>query len=217
MDPKNCPVRLFRMLNSQRGNHITTDRLFLTVNPEWKNNNSKGYFKNCPVGKNEISKWTKEAQKKIQIILIVQRQSPSLQKLELRNMKLLKLLVILVLRLSKATVKPLLSVSQLPGLSVTRAVWTISQIRAIARFFQESDSVIRADVVLRNYFEEFSRFEDTDRTMSDVRKKIVLTLEKKAEIIQKSGQGIPVHQVAADLMSVRNLQRKIRNQIRNRH
>ena len=49
--------------------------------------------------------------------------------------------------------------------------------------------------------------------MSGVRKKIVLTLEKKAEIIQKSGQGIPVHQLAADLMSVRNLQRKIKNQM----
>lgn len=49
------------MLKSQRGKHITTDRLFLTVNPSWKNNNSKGFFKNCPVGRNEISKWTKEA------------------------------------------------------------------------------------------------------------------------------------------------------------
>ena len=57
-----------------------------------------------------------------------------------------------ILKPQTNTVKPLLSVSQLPGASVTRAVWTISQIRAIARFFQESDSVIRADVVLRNYF-----------------------------------------------------------------
>lgn len=49
----------------KRGKNITTDRLFLTPNPMWKKVNSVGFFKNCPIGRNEISKWTKVAAQQI--------------------------------------------------------------------------------------------------------------------------------------------------------
>ncbi|KAJ3644276.1 hypothetical protein Zmor_026942 [Zophobas morio] len=56
-DPDKCPVRLYRKLLEKRGKHITSKRLFLTPNAHWKKKDS-GFFKNCPLGKNEISKWT---------------------------------------------------------------------------------------------------------------------------------------------------------------
>ena len=51
------------------------------------------------MGKNEISKWTKEAteligvdtKKKLQIILIVQRQSPSLPKIRITEDEIVKI------------------------------------------------------------------------------------------------------------------------------
>ena len=49
----------------KRGKNITTDRLFLTVNPLWKSAHSVGFFKNCPIGRNQISTWTKSAAQKI--------------------------------------------------------------------------------------------------------------------------------------------------------
>ena len=51
-----CPVRLFLKLQEKRGNP-STERLFLTVNPFWQS--SGKWYKNSPVGPNEISKWTK--------------------------------------------------------------------------------------------------------------------------------------------------------------
>ncbi|KAJ3655754.1 hypothetical protein Zmor_014869 [Zophobas morio] len=59
-----CPVRLFKKLSSKRTTNITTERFFLTPNPQWQNDNSP-WYKNCPVGKNEIGKWTKLAAEKI--------------------------------------------------------------------------------------------------------------------------------------------------------
>lgn len=44
---------------SKRTNNITTDRLFLTVNINWKS--SDKWYKNTPIGRNEISKWTKSS------------------------------------------------------------------------------------------------------------------------------------------------------------
>lgn len=43
----------------KRTSNIKTDRLFLTVNKSWNEKNSLGFFKNSPVGRNELSKWTK--------------------------------------------------------------------------------------------------------------------------------------------------------------
>lgn len=53
-----CPVRLFKKLVAKRNDRIKTDRLFLTPNPAWRMN-PHGWFKNMPVGVNEISKWMK--------------------------------------------------------------------------------------------------------------------------------------------------------------
>ncbi|KAK0070822.1 hypothetical protein PV326_002045, partial [Microctonus aethiopoides] len=39
--------------------------LFITPNPFWKNNVSKGWYKNIPIGINEILKWTKISAEKI--------------------------------------------------------------------------------------------------------------------------------------------------------
>jgi hypothetical protein len=38
---------------------------FLTPNPFWQKTNSKGWYKNSPIGTNEISKWTKSSAKNI--------------------------------------------------------------------------------------------------------------------------------------------------------
>lgn len=56
-----CPVRLYHLLARRRGDNITTDRFFLTPNPFWKNAECSKWYKNCPVGANEISKWVKHA------------------------------------------------------------------------------------------------------------------------------------------------------------
>lgn len=59
-----CPVRLFLKLMEKRGPNITTDRIFLTVHPNWQ----KGYwFKNTPIGINTMSKWTKTSAERIGI------------------------------------------------------------------------------------------------------------------------------------------------------
>ena len=60
-NPQMCPVRLFKKLMEKRGNLIQTDRLFLTPNPYWSQPNSKGWYKNSPVGKNIVSSWFKSA------------------------------------------------------------------------------------------------------------------------------------------------------------
>lgn len=65
VNPNVCPVRLFKKIKSKRGPNITTDRMFLTCNPSWNNSESSYWYKNMPIGRNEISKWTKEAAAKI--------------------------------------------------------------------------------------------------------------------------------------------------------
>jgi len=63
-NPEVCPVRLFHKLIEKRGNSIQVDRLFLTPNPNWTSSN---WFKNCPVGRNTMSTWFKEAATKVGI------------------------------------------------------------------------------------------------------------------------------------------------------
>lgn len=60
-----CPVRLFHKLMSKRTENIQIDRFFLSPNPYWQEPLSKGWYKNLPVGQNEIGKWTKQAAQKI--------------------------------------------------------------------------------------------------------------------------------------------------------
>uniref|UniRef100_T1IRV1 DUF3504 domain-containing protein n=1 Tax=Strigamia maritima TaxID=126957 RepID=T1IRV1_STRMM len=60
-----CPVRLYNRLLEMRPQHVTTTKLFLIPNPHWQSNNSKGWYKNIPVGASEISKWTKETAEKV--------------------------------------------------------------------------------------------------------------------------------------------------------
>lgn len=60
--------RLFKKLLLKRGRNITTDRFFLTPNPNWKCENVDTFwYKNSPIGKNTISKWTKLAAEAIGI------------------------------------------------------------------------------------------------------------------------------------------------------
>jgi hypothetical protein len=67
-----CPVRLLKKLLEKRGDNIKSDRLFLTPNPFWKKPNSKGWYKDMPIGVNEIAKWTKQSAEKI--IFDIKRQ-----------------------------------------------------------------------------------------------------------------------------------------------
>lgn len=67
INPEVCPVRLFKKLLDKRGNHIKIERLFLTPNPNWNHPESKGWYKNCAVGKNTISTWFKSAASSIGI------------------------------------------------------------------------------------------------------------------------------------------------------
>lgn len=50
-----CPVRLFNKMMSKRGSNITTRRLFLTPSKGWQ---TSIWFKNTPIGVNELRKWT---------------------------------------------------------------------------------------------------------------------------------------------------------------
>lgn len=56
-----CPVRLFKKFIEKRTEHIKTNRFFLTVNPNWNQSTSKGWYKNCPAGHNTVSLWFKLA------------------------------------------------------------------------------------------------------------------------------------------------------------
>jgi hypothetical protein len=49
----------------RQGNHIICEKFFLTPNPFWQKTNSNGWYKNSPIGTNEISKWTKSSAKNI--------------------------------------------------------------------------------------------------------------------------------------------------------
>lgn len=66
-DESLCPVRLFLKLIDKRKTNprITSDRLFLTVNQNWKNNGI--WYKNMPLGVNNMSRWTQISAKKIGI------------------------------------------------------------------------------------------------------------------------------------------------------
>lgn len=44
---------------------MKTDRMFLTANPFWNRGESSAWYKNSPVGINEISKWVKYLAKEI--------------------------------------------------------------------------------------------------------------------------------------------------------
>ncbi|XP_063903192.1 uncharacterized protein LOC135122731 isoform X1 [Zophobas morio] len=68
-DPNICPIRLLLTLLDKRTSYssINTDRLFLTPNPNWNKSETSAWYKDCPVGKNQISTWTKEAAEKIGI------------------------------------------------------------------------------------------------------------------------------------------------------
>lgn len=61
-----CPVRLFEKYIEKRGN-LQVDRLFVTPNPNWNEQFSKGWYKNCPIGKNTLTSWLKESASKIGI------------------------------------------------------------------------------------------------------------------------------------------------------
>lgn len=74
-NPNICPVRLFYKILSHRLNHISTERFFLTPNPFWKNNASKGWYKNVPIGINEILKWTIISAEKIGLNTKIKRIS----------------------------------------------------------------------------------------------------------------------------------------------
>lgn len=63
-DESVCPVILFRNLIKKRAD-VTTERLFLTPNPFWNKENSKGWYKNVPLGVNTISQWTKTSAARI--------------------------------------------------------------------------------------------------------------------------------------------------------
>lgn len=54
----------FKILMIKCSSKIKTDRLFLTVNPSRNKDQSSGWYKSTPVGKNEVLKWTKETAKK---------------------------------------------------------------------------------------------------------------------------------------------------------
>uniref|UniRef100_T1IRV3 DUF3504 domain-containing protein n=1 Tax=Strigamia maritima TaxID=126957 RepID=T1IRV3_STRMM len=56
-DPEVCPVRLFNLVLERRPSHITINRLLLFPNNFWREKNSKGWYKNMPVGKKLINKW----------------------------------------------------------------------------------------------------------------------------------------------------------------
>ncbi|KAJ3655533.1 hypothetical protein Zmor_014660 [Zophobas morio] len=58
-NPNLCPVRLYHLLMMKRGNNINTDRMFLTPNPFWNKIQNAVWYKNSPVGVNEIGKWVK--------------------------------------------------------------------------------------------------------------------------------------------------------------
>lgn len=57
-----CPVRLYKKLMEKRPKTITTERLFLTPNRNWQ---SSVWYKNIPIGLNNLSSWTKKTAEKI--------------------------------------------------------------------------------------------------------------------------------------------------------
>ena len=65
---RKCYRLLLTLLDKRTSySSINTDRLFLTPNPNWNKSETSAWYKDCPVGKNQISTWTKEAAEKIGI------------------------------------------------------------------------------------------------------------------------------------------------------
>lgn len=60
-NPNHCPVRLWNKMMCKRTKNIKTRRLFLAVNKDWNKYPTSCWYKNTPLGVNEISKWTKLA------------------------------------------------------------------------------------------------------------------------------------------------------------
>ena len=69
-----CPVTLLKLLLEKRNKDITSERHFLIPNTFSKNTNSKGWYKNVPLGINTISTWNKNSATKIglDITIIIQ-------------------------------------------------------------------------------------------------------------------------------------------------
>lgn len=57
--------RLYYLLTSKRGKNVKTERMFLTPSPFWDKVENAVWYKNSPVGINEISKWIKLFAEKI--------------------------------------------------------------------------------------------------------------------------------------------------------
>lgn len=63
----NLPRSFIQKSIRKRGNNMKSERLFLTPNSTWNQPDSKGWYKNCPLGKNTISTWFKSAASNIGI------------------------------------------------------------------------------------------------------------------------------------------------------
>ncbi|KAJ9587251.1 hypothetical protein L9F63_019230 [Diploptera punctata] len=61
-NPRRCPMRLYKLLLEKRTDQIKTDRFFITPNPFYQK--SGIWYKNCPVGQNHLSIWTKMCARK---------------------------------------------------------------------------------------------------------------------------------------------------------
>lgn len=57
-----CPIRLYKKFIEKRGN-VKSNRFFMTANPHWKF--SGKWYKDIPIGRNELSKWTKNTAKEV--------------------------------------------------------------------------------------------------------------------------------------------------------
>ena len=68
----NFPVCLYFKILEKRPQSATTDRFFLTENPNWEN---AYWYKNCPIGINKLSSWTKESAKKISLDIVITQTS----------------------------------------------------------------------------------------------------------------------------------------------
>ncbi|KAJ3646856.1 hypothetical protein Zmor_024422 [Zophobas morio] len=69
----NFPVCLYFKILEKCPQGATTDRFFLTENPNWEN---ACWYKNCPIGINKLSSWTKESAKKISLDIVNKKFTP---------------------------------------------------------------------------------------------------------------------------------------------
>lgn len=63
----NAVFRLLRKLLNKRNTNtqIKTNRLFLTPNPSWNKTDRNPWYKDAPVGKNQMAAWIKEVNERI--------------------------------------------------------------------------------------------------------------------------------------------------------